>query len=121
MLPKDPTRQKIEINFKSFAKSNDLLNESSQKLLNESWLRMFGANIQAILKAMFGGFTIPVTVRGSEHEIRSFSETLAQEKRYMDAYHQYGLDNPMTYRSKFQLNKSISDFERKTGIPWPLH
>lgn len=92
----------------------------TNKTLEESWLRSFGAGIQAILNAMFGGNTIPVSVRGNKQEISSFAKTLSKEKKYMDAYQKYGLDNPKTYRSKFQLNKAVKEFSRKTGLDWPL-
>ena len=93
---------------------------SAGKNLNESFLRMFGTAIQSILKAMFGGYSIPVNVKGTREQIKAFSDTLNSEKQYMDAYRKYGLDNPTTYRSKFQLNKAVNDFERKTGIIWPF-
>jgi len=88
--------------------------------LNESWLRMFGSAIQTLLRSMFGGYSVPVNVKGSKEEINAFANTLNSEKNYIDAYKKYGLDNPNTYRSKYQLNKAIDAFERKTGIDWPL-
>ena len=57
---------------------------------------------------------------GSREEIQTFADTLSSEKRYMDAYKKYGLDAPATYRSKFQLNKAVKDFERKTNLIWPF-
>lgn len=92
----------------------------TQETLNESWLRMFGSAIESILGAMFGGSSIPVSIRGSRGEVNAFVNTLSREKRYMDAYKKFGLDNPNTFRSKFELNKSVKDFERKTGLIWPF-
>ena len=89
--------------------------------LNESFLRMFGASVQAILKAMFGGSSIPMSIRGSPQQVEQFAQTLSHEKRYWDAYQKFGLDSPMTYKSKFRLNSAIRDFERVTGLVWPLH
>lgn len=88
--------------------------------LNESWLRMFGSAVESILKAMFGGYSVPINVKGSRDEINAFAKTLNSEKEYIEAYKKYGLDNPSTYRSKYQLNKAVSDFERKTKILWPF-
>lgn len=99
---------------------NEVIIDLTHETLDESWLRMFGTGVTSILNAMFGGNKIPVTVRGNKSEIAAFSKTLGKEKRYMDAYQKYGLDNPNTYRSKFQLTKAVKDFERKTGITWPL-
>lgn len=92
----------------------------TSETLDESWLRMFGNGITAIINAMFGGNKIPITVKGSKSDVKSFAKVLGGEKKYMQAYQKYGLDNPKTYRSKFKLNKSIRDFERKTGLTYPL-
>lgn len=94
---------------------------AGNKTLNESFLRMFGASVSAILKAMFGGSSIPMSVRGSPQQVEQFAQTLSHEKRYWDTYQKFGLDSPMTYKSKFRLNQAIRDFERATGIEWPLH
>ena len=99
---------------------NNTIIDLSAETLDESWLRIFGAGVESILKGMFGGHSVPVTVRGSQSEINSFANTLSHEKRYMDSYQKFGLDNPMTYRSKFKLNKAVRDFERKTNLKWPL-
>lgn len=88
--------------------------------MNESFLRMMGFGIKAILNRMFGGAAIPVTVKGSASDVKSFSRTLGSEKRYMDSWRKYGLDNPKTYKSKYQLDRSVKDFTRKTGVKWPF-
>ena len=41
--------------------------------LNESWLKMFGLNIEYLLKAMFGGGSINAKIRGNKREINSFA------------------------------------------------
>ena len=81
--------------------------------MNESWLRMMGFGIKAILGRMFGGSAIPVTVKGSASDVKSFSKTLGSEKKYMDNWMKYGLDNPKTYKSKYKLDRSVKDFTRK--------
>jgi hypothetical protein len=88
--------------------------------VNEGFLRMFGTWVSTILKAMFGGQTIPLTVRGTRSQVESFAKVLDKEKKYMEAWHQYGLDSPATYQSKFKLNRAISEFERKTSLKWPF-
>lgn len=99
---------------------NEVVIDLTKETLDESWLRMFGTGVSAILNAMFGGTRIPVTVRGNRQEVQAFAKTLSKEKKYLDSYQKFGLDNPKTYRSKFQLNKAVKDFERATGIQWPL-
>lgn len=88
--------------------------------LNESFLRMFGSGIKSILKRMFGGSAIPVTVKGNTSDVKSFARAIGSEKRYMENWRRYGLDNPKTYKSKYKLDKAVKDFTRKTGIQWPF-
>ena len=88
--------------------------------VSESWLRMLGFGIESIMKAMFGGSAIPVRVKGSKREVSSFARALSGEKKYMKSAAKYGLNDPRTYKNKFKLNKSISKFERTTGLKWPF-
>ena len=88
--------------------------------VNESFLKMMGWGIKAIMNRMFGGSVIPVTVKGSAGDVKAFSKTLGSEKKYMDNWRRYGLDNPKTYKSKYKLDKASKDFTRKTGIKWPF-
>tara|TARA_Y100001938_G_C8037962_1_gene404472 strand:- start:621 stop:989 length:369 start_codon:yes stop_codon:yes gene_type:complete len=88
--------------------------------INESFLTMFGGAIKMIMQRMFGGGSIPITVRGNRRQVKSFAKTIAGEKNYYKNYTKYGLNNPKTYRSKFQLNKQVRKFERATGLKWPF-
>jgi len=88
--------------------------------IDESWLRMFGENIKGILKAMFGNVSFPVQVKGTSSDVRSFTRALGGERNYISALEKYGLDNPRTFRSKSELTKATSQFERDTGIKWPF-
>jgi len=38
----------------------------------------------------------------------------------MDAAKTYGLTDPKTYKSKVGLNQAIRNFERSTGIKYPI-
>jgi hypothetical protein len=88
--------------------------------IDESWLRMFGENIKALLKAIFGDAAIPVQVKGSSSDLKAFTRALGGERNYISTLKKYGLDNPRTHRSKSQLSKATSQFERGTGIKWPF-
>jgi hypothetical protein len=108
----------------TFMNNNDItpivIDLTKKDNLNESWLRLFGFGVKAILSHMFGQTTVPVTVRGSQADIRSFANTLGREKRYLENYQKYGLDNPRTYKSKSVLDSAVSKFEKATGLKWPL-
>ena len=98
------------------------LNSLKGKELNEfiNPYRMFGEGIKTILKSIFGGAQVPVKVRGTRSDINSFVQTIAGEKKHLEAIRQYGLDNPNTFKSRYQLDRAVSQFERRTGIPWPF-
>ena len=88
--------------------------------VDESWLLMFGQQIKGILKAMFGDISIPVQIKGSNSDVSSFVRALGGEKNFISTLKRHGLNNPRTYRSKANLSKATSAFERKTGIKWPF-
>jgi len=88
--------------------------------LDESWLRMMGFGIKAILNRMFGGSSVPVSLKGNKSDIKSFTTAIGKEKRYMDSLKRYGLDNPKTFKNKSKLDKATSAFTRKTGLKWPF-
>jgi hypothetical protein len=96
------------------------LDEMKQNKLNESFLVMFGTAIKAILSRMFGGPSIPVSVKGSKSDIAAFAAALAGERAYMQSFLNNGLDNPNTYRNKWKLDSAVAKFERKTGLKWPF-
>ena len=94
-------------------------NELREKRLDESYLAMFGGWVEHLLKAMFGGYKVPVNIRGSRAEVESFASALGGEKRYIDAAKRYGLDHPTTYKNKAKLETAVKGFEKDTGLVWP--
>lgn len=89
-------------------------------LLKEGTLAQMGANIKYVLQAMFGGYSIPLEVKGSRRELDSFIKTLSNERRYMDAYLRYGLNDARTQKNKYLLANAVKGFEKETGIKWPF-
>jgi hypothetical protein len=90
--------------------------------LNESFLRMFGAAIEMIMGRMFGqDVQLPyLSVSGSPQQMQAFANALAKEKKYVDSYVKYGLNDTKTYQDKYKLDNAISNFEKETGIKWPI-
>ena len=89
--------------------------------LNEfSELMLMGAKVKYMLSAMFNDAPINALVRGSRSKVRSFGKALNGEKRYMDSYIKYGLNDARTYRDKIKLNQSVNGFEKTTGLKWPI-
>jgi len=89
-------------------------------VINESFLRMFGASIELILKRMFGLNNLNFQVRGRKSHLRQFADTLNREAAVMKAFQESGLANPSTTRSKVSLARAVAKFESQTGIRWPL-
>ena len=61
-----------------------------------------------------------VRITGNRGDVESFSKVMGKEKRYMDAYLKYGLNDPRVLNNRAKLEKAIYDFEKSTGIKWPL-
>ena len=95
--------------------------ELRENKLDESFLRMFGNMTKWLLKRMFGeDVHMPVSVRGTRSEINSFAKALGSEKRYLEAYKKYGLNDPRTHSSKGVLRRAADKFTRATGLKWPF-
>ena len=92
----------------------------SNRLDEATFMGTFGITLRQLLEKMFGDNKVPILVKGSPREIRAFAKALVHERDYYKVYKKYGLDDPKTYRSKYRLKRAIHDFERKTGIKWPL-
>ena len=96
------------------------LGVNRKNMLNESWLVSFGSAIKGILSHMFGGISIPVSVKGTPSEIRAFAKALERERRFIDAFSKYGLDDPKTHQFKHRLKDAVGNFEEATGLQWPF-
>ena len=110
MDKQDGELQAIEIDL-------DIVNKGG---LNESWLSMFGGAISAIMKRMFGGGSTPVKIRGNKQQVADFAKAIGREKRYIRSAAKFGLNDPRTYKNKFNLRQSVKKFERSTGLKWPF-
>ena len=88
--------------------------------LDESWWLTFGAILRWIMPSLYRGSVLPLTVKGSPAEVKSFADVLSKEKRYLESWKNYGLDTPSTYRDKGKLDRAISTFQRVTGLKWPF-
>ena len=96
------------------------LNMAKDGELDESVMRFWGSWVETIIGSMFGGATIPVSVKGSPRQVRDFAKTLGREKKYIKTAAKYGLDDPRTYKDKFKLRNMIRKFEGSTGLKWPF-
>ena len=98
---------------------------SKEAKLDESFLRTFGWVAKTLLKKMFGdpqaaSVVDKLKIKATPLQAQVFSDALKTEKRYMNAYIKYGLNDPRTFDSKYTLDRAVYKFERATGLKWPF-
>ena len=105
------------------------LNIAKSGQVNEIYLKFWGDVIKGIMLRMFGREKqkmpgpfagVNYQIRGTPSQIKAFGNALQSEKSYIKAYQKYGLDDPKTHKNKSYLKRSISKFERETGLKWPF-
>ena len=93
---------------------------SAEGKLDEGWYLMFGALLRWIMPSLYKGTLLPLKIKGSDDEVRSFANVLSREKNYLTSWKDNGLDSPMTYQHKGTLDLAVDKFERTTGLKWPF-
>jgi hypothetical protein len=89
--------------------------------LAEQGAKLKGALMQLLgLSDYFRFFPAPSSIRGTRSQVSSFQTAAKSEKKYLDAVKRHGLNDPKTFSSKSRLNNAIRNFERETGMKWPL-
>jgi hypothetical protein len=112
----------------------DLASLKSNKL-NESFVAQWGADVKYVLKHVLSKGVIPsiaalveeeeneepkIVIRGSKNDLNLFSDVMMRERDYALKYLEMGLGNPEVSDAKMELEKSIYEFEKGTGLIWPL-
>jgi hypothetical protein len=101
------------------------LNMAKKETLNESLFHAFASITKWLVKTTMGidfdKWNIPVKMRGTPNQINAFKRAMKGERKYMQAAKKYGLNNPRTYKSSYRLKKATANFERTTGMKWPIH
>ena len=88
--------------------------------LQEKVYTDFANQIKKILSSLFKNTQLPMSVKGRPSEVKSFAEAIKKETEYINAIKEHGLEDPKTVKSKFQLERAVKEFERRTGIRWPF-
>ena len=101
-----------------------IIDLNQYKTLKESAaLIRFGAKVKEALYYMFAPSGVSLHkfyVKGSPGDVQLFAAALGSERRYMDSFLKHGLNDPTVLKNRYMLDKSIANFERETGIKWPL-
>ena len=91
------------------------------KRIDESYLTQLGTVVGYALEQMFAGAAgTLLNVRGNNAEIGAFLTALTAEKNYLQKFIQYGLGDKKTYESRYKLESAVKNFERETGLKWPM-
>ena len=61
-----------------------------------------------------------IKISGTPGQVSAFTEALSNEKDYMLAYMEHGLNDPKTLSTRHSLNRAVEEFEKQTGIRWPF-
>lgn len=97
------------------------LSSGQSNMLNESWLNQFGTIVKMMIEKMFGYHPKSMfKIRGTRSQLDAFSKTLSREKSYMESFLNSGLNDPKTFENKWRLDASVKQFEKETGIKWPI-
>ena len=118
------------------------LNVNNEEAMNESFIQAFGDIVKSFVGYMFkdappavgpslsqrarmeevdGPSGIPqAKIVGTPTQISAFGAALSREKKYMETFLKHGLNDPRSFASHAELNKAVANFEKETGIKWPL-
>lgn len=100
------------------------LNEVKGDLLNENMYTQFGAIVKMWLQTLLGGrpfHTAPkFRISGAKGDINSFMKTIGSQSKYIKAATALGLDDPRTFMNRSKFETALRNFERQTGIRWPV-
>ncbi len=88
--------------------------------INERYLKSFAHKVEEILKAMTTGRHAPVSVSGEGDKVRAFAKALGREERYINALASSGGGTPEAMNERHRLEAAIAEFEKLTGIKWPV-
>jgi len=100
------------------------LDEVKNNLLSEGSYTQFGSMVKMWLQTLLGGrpfSTVPkFKISGSKGDIGSFMKTIGSQSKYIKAASALGLDDPRTFMNKSRFQTALRNFERQTGIKWPV-
>ncbi len=98
----------------------DVVIDLNPETIDEAYLRQLGAQIEYLIKALFGGTFVPARLRGNKEQMRSFARALGNETRYLRSFERHGLGDSRTLNNRHKLERAIASFEGETGIKWPF-
>lgn len=98
------------------------LNQKENAILAEDIYSKFSNDVYWLMQSLYAGRApdLQVSLTGNQAQITAFFTALNREKRYMDAFTKYGLNDAQTMNSRWQLQDAVRKFESETGLRWPF-
>lgn len=89
---------------------------------NSNQQQVFAQQVRSILSAVLNGENPKVKMRfkGGENAAKKFVKVIMAEKDYIEHATDYGVDAPITMKKRKELAAKIDEFERISGIEWPI-
>ena len=100
---------------------NKIYLNNLENQLSEDVYSQFSAQVFDALMQLYGaGMGTPFSLIGTNPQIAAFSQSLAQEKEYIDAITNYGVNDSRTLALRPAMADSVTNFEKETGLRWPF-
>ena len=107
-----------------------VIDMTRKNLLTESSMARFAAEIKMLLRNILSSDAYRAIIReeeetkfvskGSKKDVKALAQALEKEKQYAKDYMEHGLGSPELSDTKLELEKSIHNFEKTTGVKWPI-
>ena len=90
--------------------------------LNENLLRVYGTQLELILRQMFDMpiFGSGARIKGKKKDLRALAAALGNEKKYIETARKMGMNSPAAKKSMGSLKKAIGGVEKLTGLKRPF-
>ena len=105
----------------------------TNKVLNESWLKMWGFWNKKLLQHIYGDDvnvvanlneenteSLQFSIKGEYEDVKAYAMALKAESDYLRAYVDNGKEAEETQKAKEQADAASKVFVEKTGLPWPF-
>ena len=98
------------------------LNHRNATTLTEDVYSQFSNDVYFLMQSLYAGRApdMRISLNGNQAQITAFFTALNREKKYMDAFNKYGLNDAQTMNSRWQLQDAVRKFEGETGLRWPF-
>ena len=105
----------------------------TNKVLTESWLKMWGFWNKKLLKHIYGDdvnvvanlneenkTSLEFSIKGEYEDVKAYAMALKAEADHLRAHIDNGKEDPKTIKAKEQADSASKIFIERTGLPWPF-